>query len=303
MTARPWAVLALLSSCLLAPTAQAEGHRVFGIYALWFDGSNDEDREQIDRFLDCLVNGSNLNSYWQGEAGVELRGSWALPPPPRRLDWDELPSQWIGPQIGAPGGLPDPRSDETPLYLVFGGRPDLWTGACGRNAAVELAGREAGVGIVRVDPPCWPTGDPLRSETQIALHEIVETVDRTLGYGACAAGGACRGAAVCEDHCDTFVGLQCPGAPTGSWTGCSGGRVDGWVIQKLGYAGRDPDRCEACAPCDFTPTACAPDEPDCARVPPRPQGRRNAARLEWLAALVILGLLVASAWWLRRRRR
>jgi hypothetical protein len=113
---------------------------------------------------------------------------------------------------------------------------------------------------------CWPTGDALRTETQIAMHEIVETVDRLLGYGACAAGGTCRGRGICEDHCDTFIGLQCPGAPVNSMTGCGGRAVDGWVVQKLGYAGREAGRCEQCLECDFTPRAGADDEPGCGRV-------------------------------------
>ena len=57
--------VALLATYLFASTARAEGHRVFGIYALWFAGSGDEDREQIDRFLDCLVNGCQWDASSQ----------------------------------------------------------------------------------------------------------------------------------------------------------------------------------------------------------------------------------------------
>ncbi len=263
------AVLPLSCGPSRAVTDRAHKQLVIGVYAVWFAGSGDTDRQQIDRFLDCLINGSNLNQYWRGEARLELRGSWTLAPPPRKLDWDQLSEQWLAPSVGA--SLPGPRVDETPLYLVFGGTKNIWTGACGRNAQVSIAGRRSGLAIVRNEPLCWPTGDTLRTETQIAVHELVETVDRLLGYGTCAAGGACRGMGVCADRCDTFIGLQCPGAPTGSWTGCDGGKVDGWVIQKIGYAGREPGKCEACTPCDFTPTACSITEPDCAQVPPRPE--------------------------------
>ncbi|MGB1016308.1 MAG: hypothetical protein ACPG4T_19380 [Nannocystaceae bacterium] len=226
---------------------------VFGLYAVWVAGSNDANREELDRFLDCLIEGSTLNQYWGGEARIELRGSYALEPPAARLEWDQLATEWLAPQVGMTSGLPVPNSDEIPLYLIFGGRPDVWTGSCGRNSEVTVAGRLAGVGIVRNNPLCWKTGDRLRTETQIATHEIVETVDRVLGYGTCAAGGTCRGRGICEGYCDSFVGLQCPGAPTGSYTGCDNRQIDGWVIQKLGYAGRDPARCDECMECDFTP--------------------------------------------------
>ncbi|MCB9754499.1 MAG: hypothetical protein H6713_31560 [Myxococcales bacterium] len=241
-----------------------EAPEVFGLHAVWFAGSGDEDRELLDRFLECLIEGSTLNHYWEGEAQVELRGSYALPPPGRLLDWDELASEWLERHVGTDAGLPTPRPGETPLYLVFGGHPDLWVGACGRNSVATVAGRVAGVGVVRTTPECWPTGDRLRSETQIAAHEIVETVDRALGHGTCAGGGTCRGRAICEGYCDTFVGLECPGAPTGSFVGCEGRQVDGWVIQRFGYDGRDPDRCETCIECDFTPELCPTEDPACA---------------------------------------
>lgn len=269
--ARPMAA-ALVAAALWASWGCTSGAvesqpRVFGLYAVWFEGSNDENRARIDDFLECLVDGSTLNHFWRGEARVELRGSWALTPPPGTLDWDALADAWLVPAVGRSDGLPAPRAHETPLYLVFGGHPDLWTNACGRNATAAVEGRTVGLGIVRNSPLCWATGERLRTETQIALHEIVETVDRVLGHGTCAAGGACRGRGICEDPCDTFVGLRCPGAPTDSFTGCDGGRVDGWVIQKLGYAGRDPARCGACAACDFTVEVCPPDDPRCGQAP------------------------------------
>jgi len=247
------------------PSAVAARPEVFGLYALWFAGSGDEDRQELDRFLDCLIDGSTLNQYWQGEARVELRGSFALPPPGRLLEWEELALAWIEPQVGV--GLPTPRSDETPLYLVFGGHPDVFVGACGRNSVATIAGHLAGVGVVRNSALCWPTGDLVRSETQIATHEIVETVDRFLGHGTCAGGGTCRGRAICEGYCDTFIGLQCPGAPIGSLVGCEGRQVDGWVIQRFGYEGREPDRCEACIECDFTPELCPAEHPRCGQEP------------------------------------
>lgn len=296
--------LALAAGCS-GRSEPAPTPRVFGLYAVWFEGSNDTNRAEIDRFLDCLIDGSTLNRYWKGEARVELRGSFALPRPPRKLDWHALPTEWLSPRIGMAGGPPRAPEGETPLYLIFGGDPDLWTGACGRNHEAVVAGRRSGVGVVRNKPLCWPTGDVLRTETQIAVHEIVETVDRALGYGTCAAGGTCRGRAICADRCDTFVGLQCPGAPAGTYTGCDGGQVDGWVIQKLGYAGRDPARCDRCMACDFTPEAC-PDGSDCGRAPPPevPASDRGCATVGARppAGAGVVALLLA---WVgvRRRRR
>ena len=257
----------MLLSCVGREPAQPAGPtepRTFAIHAIWFDGAGDDNREEMDRFLACLIEGSTLNQYWAGEVRLESRGSWSLPKPDRRLEWTEL-AAWLSPQVGG-ADLPEAPEDEVPLYLVFGGEPELWVGACGRNGEGVVGGRAAGLGVVRNDRTCWPTSSMLRTETQIAAHEIVETIDRVLGYGTCAGGGACRGRPVCEDPCDTFVGLQCPGAPKGTFTGCEGGEVDGWVIQKFAYRGRDPAACDSCAPCDFTPRACSPEEPDCAQA-------------------------------------
>ncbi len=258
-----WGVLALVGCGSEPAPMQPAGPQVFGVYAVWFAGAGDDNRDDIDRFLECLIDGSTLNQYWQGEARVAVRGSFALPPPSSVLEWDAVATTWLGPHVG--GLLPSPRPDETPLYLVFGGHPEMFVGACGRNSVATVAGRFAGVGIVRNNPLCWPTDDRLRTETQIAVHEIVETVDRALGYGTCAGGGTCRGRSICPNACDTFVGLDCPGAPKASYVGCDGRQVDGWVIQRFGYAGRDLSQCEACIECDFTPVVCPVDQPHCAK--------------------------------------
>ena len=293
--------LGLLSASQVA----AADHVEFGIYALWVEGEQDEDRVEIDRFLECLVYGSNLNSYWHGEAGLELRGSWVVPAPASTIEWDEV-SAYLTPQVEY-GLVPPPKAEETPLYLVFGGESMIHVGACGRNNQASVAGRDAGIAIVRTFPLCWPTGDTLRTETQIAMHEIVETVDRVLGYGTCAAGGTCRGRGICTDPCDTFVGLRCSGAPVATWTGCGGGQVEGWLVQKVGYAGRDPALCDSCMECDFTPRACGDADPDCAAVPARTsapnetstcactigvadQGARGGSR----AGLFIVGLFLVA---------
>jgi hypothetical protein len=242
------------------------GPAVFGLYAVWLSPARPGEREQVDQFLECLIDGSTFNHYFQGEARVELRGSFTLPPPVESVDWDDVARGWLEPHVGEI--LPTAKPGETPLYLVFGGEPEVWVGACGRNSAATVAGRSAGVAIVRTNPLCWPTGDPLRTYTQISTHEILETTDRVLGYGTCAGGGTCRGRAICAGYCDSFVGLQCPGAPTGSVLGCEDRKVDGWVIQRFGYAGREPDQCEACIACDFTPELCPAAQPKCGQHPP-----------------------------------
>lgn len=243
------ALTACSSSCTPSPTAP----RAFGLYAVWLQGAGDENRVENDRFLRCLIEGSNFNDYWRGEAQVVLRSTHTVPAPVEPVLWDSMPA-WLTAQRAA-GHLPAPRPGETPLYVVYGGEPLLKVRACGRNLQGDVAGVNAAIGVVRNSPHCWPTRDRLRTETQIAAHEIVESVDRVLGYGTCAGGGTCRGRGVCPDPCDTFVGLTCPGAPTGTYTGCSGGVVDGWVVQKFSHAGRDRARCDACAVCDFVPVA------------------------------------------------
>lgn len=273
---RGWLCALLLGSvALVLPACDpsedgAEPHAVraaalqnvtFGLYVVWFEGAGDDNRAEIDRFLECLVDGSNLREFWDGRVDLVRHGSSALPRPAERLDHGDV-AAWLTPHVEAER-LPRPRADETPIYLVIGGEPDLWVGACGRNGEAVVADRRAGLGVIGNRPLCWPTGERLRTETQILAHELVETIDRLLGLGTCAGGGACRGRAVCADHCDTFVGLQCPGAPTGTWTGCEGGRVDGWVVQRFSRAGRDPALCDRCTACDFTPRACRPGETGC----------------------------------------
>ncbi|MCB9793659.1 MAG: hypothetical protein H6741_13125 [Alphaproteobacteria bacterium] len=95
------------------------------------------------------------------------------------------------------------------------------------------------------------------------MHEIVETVDKLLGGAPCSPHGGCGGTESCPVGCDAFVGLSCPGAPDASWTGCGGGQVQGWVVQRLASAGRENRSCSTCMTCDFTPRACAPGEAGC----------------------------------------
>lgn len=312
---RPVASLAVLVACALSVVsvpARGEGHRTIALHAVWFEGIADDNRERLNEFFACLIEGSNIHSYWQGEAGLVFRGSFVVPPPPERLEADEVVG-YLDERVAA-GDLPTGRADETPLYVVFGGSPAMYVGGCGRALGGVAGGREVGVALVRNVELCWPTGDRLRTETQIAFHEVVEVTDALLGYAPCAADGTCEAQLGCEGACDTFVGLTCPGAPEGSFTGCGGRQIDGWVVQKLSYEGRLEANCQTCVHCGFVPRACATDEPDCSAVPPRPSsppdvevagGCTTALRpAGWLPRITGWGAwLVALVLVWRRRRR
>lgn len=294
---------------LALPGARALADPVaIGVHPIWFAGVVDADRDAIDAFLDCVVHGSDTNRYWRGEAALVAHPSHLLAPPGSTLPDDPAAvASWLGDRVAA-GDLPAPPAGEIPLYLLFGGPPAFAVSACGLAGTGDVAGRHAGVARVRNVLPCWATGDILRTETQIAFHELVETADALLGYAPCAADGACEGQGDCADPCDTFVGLTCPGAPVGSWTGCGGGRVDGWVVQKLSYEGRDEAACQTCVTCGFTPRACGPDDPDCASVPSTPAppaatSARAAGCASGLAPGAPLALLAALLGLAYRRAR
>lgn len=68
---RRWPALAVVAAAgaLVAALAAASGSAppdapgTFGLYAVWFAGAGDESRAELDRFLGCVVDGSNLNHY------------------------------------------------------------------------------------------------------------------------------------------------------------------------------------------------------------------------------------------------
>lgn len=248
----------LLMGALVGANAQAAPRRV-GVQVLWLEGAS-ADQQRLDDFYECLLSTSNLAEFWDGELAFRYRGSVVVRAD-ETLTLTGTPA--FVERLRAAGQVPAPVDGELPVYLLYGDAP-IGEGACGRPLAATVAGQRAGVAHVRVNPPCWPGTELLRNETQIGMHELVETVDALLGHAPCAADGACEGQLACGDACDNFTGLRCPGAPERTFTGCSATPVEGWVVQKVGRAGRATANCERCFACDFTvgppglqqPTSC-----------------------------------------------
>lgn len=263
---------------------------------MWLDGTTDEDRAELDAFYTCLLHGSSLNHYFGGEAELHYRGSAVVPPPVGVMRYHES-EDWLGGLLESGALRPDPEDDHTVL-VVNASAVNIRLGgeACGRSDVVTVGDHTLGVAFVRNYPLCWPTHDRVRTETQVGMHELVEVTDRLLGYAGCAGDGVCEGKSICRDRCDGFVGLTCDGAPEKSWTGCSGGRVDGWVIQRLASDGREQKNCETCMPCDFTPEACPPDQPDCSAAPPRAAKMSGLGWVGLVGALAGLGLTARRLW-------
>lgn len=233
------------------------GPRRFIVHSLWLEGQSDEHRAELDRFLDCLLAGSNFADFWRGQVVVETGGSWVTSPPEGLLMIDDA-HQWLEPTLrelsvdATPEGV-------TPIYLVYGNATTTIgpSERCGHCGSITVNDRAAGLAVVRTDSPCWPAQDPVRSLTQFAEHEMTCAIELALGMPHCAADGACEGNSRCSDPCSNFTGLYCPGAPEQSYTGCDGTPVKGWVVQKLSHKGWDGDDCPVCAPCDFTVRACS----------------------------------------------
>jgi len=250
----PQLVRTLCTAPLLALFACSEAARPplkIELRALWIAGA-DADRADMDRYFDCLLQQSDLDEYWRGEATVRYAGSVVVPPPAARVDYTTV-TEYIAAQR-ASGALPAPSDPSvTPVDAVFGNRSDLDLPGCAALIDTTVEGRPAGAVMVGIEPTCWPGTTTLRNSTQLVLHELVEVVDVLLGYAGEAGDGACQGNGACEIGCDTFVGLTCEGAPTGTYTGCGGRVVDGWVVQHLSHEGRDEKKAHQCTTCDFVP--------------------------------------------------
>lgn len=249
------APLALLVACgeAASPPLKIE------LRALWISGA-DGDRTDMDRYFECLLHQSDLDDYWRGEATARYAGSFVVPPPATRVDYTTV-TEYVGAQR-ASGVLPAPSDPSvTPVDVVFGDRNDLDLPGCAALIATNVEGRPAGAIMVGLAPPCWPGTTGLRNATQLVLQELVEVVDLLLGYAPYAGDGACQADGACDLGCDAFVGLTCEGAPTGTYTGCGGQVLDGWVVQRLSHEGRLEKNAKRCNTCDFVPRAVSAGSP------------------------------------------
>ncbi len=251
-----------LTCCACTESAPAPRDRatprplVVEVRALWMEGA-DEDRADMDRYFECLIYGSNLQSYWEGEVVLQYTGSQVVAPPSSRLRIEDG-NAYLAP-LRADGELkPVGDPSATTVDIIFGPATHLQLDGCAQLTRIELNERTAGLAMVRVSPSCWPGTTSLRNETQLALHELVEVVDSMLGYASCAAGGACQADGACPLRCDAFVGLMCEGAPTQTATGCGLQVLDGWIVQRLSHEGRDPKNCLRCTTCNFVPASLPP---------------------------------------------
>ena len=223
--------------------------RSFAVRALWLEGSDVEHRVELDAFLRCLIERSNYETFFRGMARISYEGSWVVPLAEAEIDAQNR-NHAIERMIVA---LPSASPDAVPVYLVFGLGAQLpMRSACGYHDIGVVDHRRAVLSLVRTDPPCWPGASLVRSETQIAMHEIAEGIDLAIGHQGCVANGRCEGGAKCDRPCDAFTGLFCEGAPEETPTGCGTQRVRGWAVQKLAHKGWDDDECSDCAECDFT---------------------------------------------------
>lgn len=230
------------------PPAEVDAPARFELSTLWFDRPGAEARAQLDLFLDCLIHGSDLLDFFEGEASVSIAGSWVVPAPAGPTDVRNR-EHWVEDLVA---NLPTPAEGVVPVYLFLGPAADLpLHSACGYHEVASVNGRRAGLLLVRTSPPCWP-GDTLRTATQISMHELAEGLDELLGNMGCVADGRCEGGGGCPAPCENFTGLWCPGAPEQSFVGCDGRTVRGWVIQRLAHKGQETPDCEPCAACDFT---------------------------------------------------
>ena len=294
------AVIAGLVFCPLQLSVAHAAPRNVGVQFVWLRG-HDADRPTLDAFADCLFLHSNFEAFWQSELTLSYRGSIVVEPPSAPID-EHSAAAFLESRGVVPGA-----ADES-VFIVLAPAASLNTQACGANTTATLAGRRTAVAVVRTDPPCWPGLGAVRSETQYAQHEIAEAIDQLMGHGGYAGDGACEGDNACPHSCANFTGLMCPGAPTGSYTGCDSHRVDGWIVQTLTHEGRDvaPTQCFSC---DFTlrycengtrDSACAPVSPPPPSAPPPSSASCAAESLSGPSGTAILSALVLFA---ARRRR
>lgn len=230
------------------PAPKPDEPGAFAVRALWLEGSDVEHRAELDAFLRCLVERSTFESFFRGKARIAYDGSWVVPFPDGGLETENRNHALERMVLG----LPPPLPGVVPVYLVFGLAAQLpLRSLCGYHDLAVVHHAPAVLSLVRTTPPCWPGAPLVRSETQIAMHEIAEGIDQALGHRGCVANGRCEGGGGCDRTCDAFTGLSCEGAPAETATGCEGQVVTGWAVQKLAHKGWDDDSCAPCVACDF----------------------------------------------------
>lgn len=239
--------VAALSAC--SPRHDS-GPRRFAVYSLWLHGQGETDRPELERFQQCLLDGSNFSDFWAGGVTIDSAGSWVVESPSVPLALGDDPAPWLAPILKR-HAVPPASSGVTPIYLVYGHMAGMPRPPCGRCESFTFDGQPAALAMVRTGLPCWPGQGNVRSLTQFTQHELSCAIELALGEDHCAADGQCEARGSCPDQCDTFTGLYCPGAPERSYTGCDGNPVRGWVVQKLSHKGEGTDECPICAPCDF----------------------------------------------------
>jgi len=293
--------LATLAGLLTAAPASAAPRSV-GVRFVWLTG-HEGDRTTIDSFADCLFRRSNFEHFWQGDVTLRYEGSSVIEPPASPVD------EHLAADLLSARGTVDASAD---VYVLFSPATYLRGFTCGANATAAIAGRTVSVGVVRIDPPCWPGLGAVRSETQLAEHEAAEAIDQLLGHAGYAGDGACEGDRGCPSACASFTGLACPGAPSSGFTGCDANPVNGWVVQALSHGGRDTPPTTRCFPCDFQLRYCplGPSDPACANDAPPPPAAETAspscafgATSTAGASCCVVSVVTLAAIARRRRRR
>jgi hypothetical protein len=124
----PLAVLAFVAA--LAPFgtgARAEPLTV-SVQFLWAAGA-DADRQELDRFADCLLHNSNFAAFWSSLVAVTFAGSTVVAPPAAPID-ENSEAAYI-----TSLGLPTP-ADQT-VYVFLSPAAYLSSQECGANAVAR----------------------------------------------------------------------------------------------------------------------------------------------------------------------
>ncbi len=133
---------------------------VYHLYLIWLQGQGEADQKNLDAFESCLLDHSNYQDYWAGQAQVVEEGSYVVPPPSGALG----DAKDIGPFIDSlitSGKVPKAPAYGVPVYEVLVDPSktscSLGGGTGGRNATGTVQGAQAGLVIVTTNPASfWP---------------------------------------------------------------------------------------------------------------------------------------------------